>query len=383
MQAKRENINSGDNLFKNNFRIIDLAEKINLPIFRETGYREWIDYGYDNNFPEFLTDVYTLKSITHKTIINRKQKMISGGGFIETPENILFLENIFSDDTMNDILNKISLDLELYGGYALNIIWSNSGDKISQIEYVPFESVRVDKNNGEFGVPDYYWISSDWSQKHKFQPKKIQGFSKKYKEEKSQIFYYKEHTVGSRQFYPIPSWYSSINYILAEWEISNFHRSSIQNGFQAGFLLNFSTGVPSPEEMEAAYKQIEDKYTGSWNAGKFILTFSEGKEQEPKFEPIQLQDSDARYTQLQETIRSSIFTANEVVTPELFGVSIPGQLGNKQQLLEGLEIFQSVYINYKQKSLEDTLSKFSKINGIKEPLKIEKYQLDIEKITEE
>ncbi len=379
MKAKSEP-NKEQKTFKNNFRIIDLAEKINLPIFRETGYREWIDFGYDNNFPEFLTDVYTLKSITHKTIINRKQKMISGGGFEQTIDNKLFLENIFSEDSLDIILKKVALDYELYNGFALNIIWSNSNEKISQIEYIPFESIRVDKHNGGFGQADYYWVSSDWSQKHKFQPKKVQGFSKKYKEEKSQILYFKEHTVGSRQFYPIPNWYSSINYILAEWEISNFHRSSIQNGFQAGFLLNFSTGVPSEEEMEAAYRRIEDKYTGSWNAGKFILTFSEGKEQEPKFEPIQLQDSDNRYTELQETIRTSIFTANEVVTPELFGVSVAGKLGNKQEMLEGLEIFQSVYVNYRQKTIEEVFSKLAKINGI-EPLKIKKYQIDIEKIT--
>jgi len=52
-----------------------------------------------------------------------------------------------------------------------------------------------------------------------------------------------------------------------------------------------------------------------------------------------LADTDARYTQLNDLIRQNIFVANEVVNPELFGISVPGKLGNKQEMLEGLEIF--------------------------------------------
>jgi hypothetical protein len=181
-------------------------------------------------------------------------------------------------------------------------------------------------------------------------------------------------------FYPIPMYYSSINWILAEWEISNFHRSSIQNGFNAGFLLNFATGVPSKDEIKRAYREIEAKYTGTFNAGKFILTFSNGVEQQPNLTPIPLQDTDARYTQLNDLIKQNIFTANEVTNPELFGVSIPGKLGSKSEMLEGLEIFQSTYINYKQEFIEGVFNKLGKINGLNEELKIEKYKLDFGRI---
>jgi len=286
MQVKRDD----DKLISNKFRVIDLNTKIDLPLFRETGYRDWIDYGIDNLFPQFLQDVYIMKSITQKTIINRKQKMIAGEGWKTptSPELLRFFKNIFSDDNLDDILLKITYDLEINGGYALNIIWSKDGESIAQLEHIPFETVRIDKNNGEKGKPDYYWICDDWSNTRKFKPERKQGFSKKFKQEKNQILYKQEYQPGSRMFYPIPSYYSSINWVLSEWEICNFHRATIQNGFNAGFILNFATGVPSPDEIETAYREIENKYTGTYNAGKFILTFSNGQDEAPKLEPISI-----------------------------------------------------------------------------------------------
>ena len=364
------------------FRIINLNTKIDVPEFGETSRYDWINYGPTNQFPQFLVDTYHMKSITHKTIINRKQKMVFGEGWIEG-QSLQFKEffnNKYSDDNLNQVLRKISFDLELHGGFALNIIWSKLGDRIAAVEHIDFESVRVDKMNGKTDGPDYYWISGDWSNTRKNKPKKYQGFSRKWKENKSQILYITEYQPGSRMFYPIPMYYSSINWILAEWEISNFHRASIQNGFNGGFLLNFATGVPPKDEIKRAYKEIEDKYTGSYNAGKFILTFSNGKESEPRMTPIPLQDTDARYTQLNDLIKQNIFTANEVTNPELFGVSVPGKLGGKQEMLEGLEIFQSTYINYRQKFIEDTFNKLASINNVPEKMEIRKYELDLGKI---
>jgi hypothetical protein len=362
------------------FRIINLNTNIDVPEFSENNRNDWVTYGPTNQFPQFLVDVYHMKSITHKTIINRKQKMIWGGGWIKQPSVQFksFYNNMFSKDNLDDILRKVSFDLEIHGGFALNVIWNKLGDKIAQIDHIPFESVRVDKSNSSNDV-DYYWISSDWTNVRKHKPLKYQGFSKKYKDVKSQVLYVTEYQPGSRMFYPIPMYYSSINWILSEWEISNFHRSSIQNGFNAGFLLNFATGVPSSEEIEQAYRQIESKYTGTFNAGKFILTFSNGKEQEPLLTPIPLQDTDARYTQLNDLIKQNIFTANEVTNPELFGVSVPGKLGNKSEMLEGLEIFQSTYINYKQEFIENCFKKLALINDV-EDMKIEKYQINFNRI---
>lgn len=377
MNAKNENIENNENK-KQNFRLLNLDPQIDFPVMNESGYYDWVTWGVNNDFPQYLTDVYTLKSLTHKTIIEDKQKMIYGKGFEQTAENKLFLENIFSDDNLDEILKKVALDYEIYGAFCLNVIWSNSGDKISQIEYLPLEAFRIDKQNGKLGKPDYFWYSQDWRQRYKYKPLKYQGFSKKYKEQKSQILYYKDHTPGAGKFYSTPNWYTSLNLILAEAEIANFYRASIQQGFSGGFHIHFSDGYPSEDAMKETYEKLEERM-GTYAAGKFILTFSDNQEHKAEFTPIQLQDNDSRYTDLIKTIREGIMIGNNVTNPELLGVTTPGRLGNSE-LLESLEIFQSKYINYRQDTIEKVFSKLAKINGIDEPLKIKKYQLDINKI---
>ena len=366
-----------------NFRIIDLGTNIDIPQIRETGHKDYVSWGPTNTFPQFLVDVYHTRSITHKTIINRKAKMIGSQGWVlpTDPSSLSFYKNVFNEDNLDDVLYKLTYDLELFNGFALGVRWNQTKERIAEVYHIPFETIRVDKNNGREGLPDWYHISDDWGDR-RMKPKKVQGFSTKYKDNYNQILYCQEYQPGHGMWYPIANYYSSMNWILSEWEISNFHRSTIQNGFNAGFLLNFATGVPTPDEMERAYKQIQEKYTGTFNAGKFILTWSNGIEQAPKLEPIPLADTDARYNQLNDLIKNSIYTASEVTNPELLGVSVPGKLGGKAEMLEGLEIFQSVYVTPKQKFIEGKINKLVEING-GQPLKIKKYELDLAKIGQE
>lgn len=363
-----------------NFRVIDMTQNIDLPIVRENGWKDYVQWGIDNKFPQFIVDTYHTRAITLKTIINRKVKMIGSQGWeVPTdPASLAFYKNIYNQDDADEVLYKITFDLELFDGFALGVRWSNDGERISEIYHIPFESIRVDKNNGIEGIPDWYWFSDDWTDRRE-KPKKVQGFSPKFKDNKNQIYYCASYQPGHKMYYPVPLFYSAMNWVIAEWEISNFHRSTIQNGFNAGFLLNFATGIPSFDEMERTHKEIQSKYTGTYNSGKFILTFSEGVDQQPTLVPIPLADTDGRYTALNDLIKENIFTASEVTNPELMGVSIPGSLGGKTQMLEGLEIFQSVYIGPKQRFIEKKINKLVLLNG-GQPMKINKYIIDLNKI---
>ena len=147
------------------------------------------------------------------------------------------------------------------------------------------------------------------------------------------------------------------------------------NGFSAGFLLSFNSGVPTPEEMKRAYKEIQDKFTGPNGAGKFILAFSNGQDQKPELTKIDLNDSDKRYTELNDLIRQNIFVAHSIINPMLYGVFVPGQLGGRTELEESLQIFQAVYVNYRQIDIEGVLNKLAKINGVIEPIKLKKYTI--------
>jgi len=64
------------------------------------------------------------------------------------------------------------------------------------------------------------------------------------------------------------------------------------------------------------------------------------------------------------------------------GIAISGSLGAKNEIIEGVEMLQAMYINPKQAILEAVFNRLLKFNGSNSTLILNKYELDIEKITE-
>jgi hypothetical protein len=182
------------------------------------------------------------------------------------------------------------------------------------------------------------------------------------------------------KWYPDVEYSPAVNYIDADYEIGNYVNNAIKNGFQAGFLLNFATGIPTEAEMDRAYEDIRTKFTGSSNANKFLLGWSNGIDGKPSLDAIPANSSDTKYLELKISIRDSILESHESVNPELFGIATPGKLGSRSELLESLAIYQSTYINNKQKVIEDILNLFAGLYGVdtvKEPIKLKKYVIDV------
>lgn len=361
-----------------NVKILNFAKGQEVPQFKENRNGRWIDYGLDNLYPQYLLDVYHNRSNKHKSIINKKVQMTTGAGFENpTPEQLEWIENRWSEHTIEELITKCSADLEIYGGFALSVRWNIDGTHIAALDYIPYQKCRLSPCEKKI------LISKDWSnwRRSECKPEERSRFDpKKAKEEKTQVYYYHVDTVGG-EYYPLPYYSSTLCWIELDYEVANFHLSSVRNGFMPGFILNFSTGIPTLEEMEMAYKEFEKKYTGSENAGKFILTFSEGQEQKPELIPINLNDSDGRFIMLRDSMRDEIFIGHSVTNPQLFGIRVPGELGGKDQLLESLAIFQSTYISVRQRQLEKCFKKLMNAAGIEGELKLKKYEIDFGEVS--
>ena len=356
-----------------NVKILNFAKGQEPPVFRENRNGKWFDYGENNLYPQYLLEVYHNYSNKHKAIINRKVQMTSGNGVEKTtPQIEEWLKNRWSDHDIEQLIEKVNYDLEIYGGFALNIRWNIDGTNIAAIDYLPYQKVRLSTDE------DKVLISKDWTnwRRSENKPEERVRFSPKMaKSHPSQVYYYLQDTVG-QEYYPIPYYSSTLPWIELDWEVGNFHLSSVRNGFMPGFILNFSTGIPTMEEMEMAYREFEKKYTGSENAGKFILTFSEGQDQKPELIPISLNDSDDRFILLRDSMRDEIFVGHSVTNPQLFGIRVPGELGGKDELLESLAIFQSTYITTRQKQLQKCFTKLMNLSGVEGDLVLKKYTID-------
>jgi hypothetical protein len=356
--------------------------QIPLPVERISRTKQWIEWGGDNLYPIYLISLSN-KSSMHSSILKQKAMLIGGNGWAKTnlsPEAQLLLKNVYNDDDLDELLFKISMDIELYGGFFLNLIWSKDGERISEINYIDPAKVRIQTPDEKYPQNDNYWISDGWEDVRKYPPVLYPGFSTVNKKKRSQILYVKEHRPGT-EWYARPEYESGVRWIELEWEIGNFHLNNVKNGFHPSMHINFPIGQPSNEEAMEIIKRLKNQYQGSDMAGNVLVTFSDDKDKAAAFEPIELNASDARFLMLNEQVESGILKAHRVTNPSLFGIQTPGALGSRNEMLESLEIFLTQYVEPKQRLIEGVFNWIRRINGIKDNLLINKYEPQFSKLT--
>jgi hypothetical protein len=348
-----------------------------LPIYTERVTRSgYVSYGEDNLYPDYLISLMN-RSAKHNAILKRKAMMIAGNGFDTTNIDGLaasFIANPYNDMNLNEIAFRSAYDLELFGAFALEIIYSKDKSKIAEVNYLPANKVRL----SEDGKSIYY--SNDWCNLRKFGPEKYSAYNPK-NPTSNQILYVKEYRPGT-EYYGIPEYISCVNWIELEYEISTFHLNQVKNGFMPSMIINFNNGVPSDDEMKDVVRQLKNDFKGAKGETVMFL-FADGKDRAAEITPVQLNDSDERFIQLNSEITQGILTGHSVTNPGLFGISTPGELGQKNVILESLEIFQSMYVAPKQDVITSVYNNLLKFNGSTTKLVLNKYELDIQKINGE
>lgn len=302
-----------------------------IPVFRETRGRDYIKYGDDNFYPEYLTYLYN-KSGKHNAILTGKANYIFGGGF----ENGNVACNR-TGDTLNDISKKCILDIVIYGGFRLEIVWGFGG-KINEVYHCDYSTLRRGKECG-------FYFKESWNDlickdKEEYIPAfdHLCPFG-------SQIFSYDEYRPGTR-YYPLPDYIGSNNYIETDIEISKYYLSAIRNGMTPSKMIQFYTGEPTDEKKKAIEQSFSKKFAGSENAGKFLLVFNASNAQNSvKVDDLSASDLDKHMIELNKTCQQEIFAGHLVTNPALFGIMQEGKLDGSSGvgLKMSYEIFQNTY----------------------------------------
>jgi hypothetical protein len=298
-----------------------------IPVFKETRSKDYIEYGEKNDYPEYLTYLFN-KSAKHNAILTGKANYIFGKGF----ENGDFTVNRLGE-SLNDISKKAILDIEIYGGFRLEIIW-NRGKKISEIYHVDYSSIRVGKNGG-------FYYREKWEQYNKGEEKEIPAFDPS-TPTGNQIYAYNEYRPMTR-YYPLPSYIGCNNYVETDIEISKYYLSAIRNGMAPSKMIQFFQGEPSEDKKREIEKRFKNKFAGTENAGQFILVFGTDKQKAVSIDDLSGSDLDKQFAELNKTCQQEIFSGHLVTSPMLFGIKTEGQLGGATELKIAYEIFQSTY----------------------------------------
>jgi hypothetical protein len=365
---------------KNNISFHSLsAEFLGTPVVDESfGSNAWINFGQKNDFPNELLDLFQNASPIHSAIIKRKADMVAGNGFLFKEELKYMLKNKFSEDSLNEIVYKIALDIVLFGGFYLEVIWNAAGDYISQFEHIPFQKVRVSKPNNPG-----YWISRDWMKYRKkenepfFMPKFNPSSAQ---EDKKQIFQYKVYSPGM-EYYSLPTYQSALNYIRLDLEISTFHLRSVQNGLTPGMIVILKDGIPTDDQKQMIIDNAKASFQGSNNAGETVFVFCESDEKKPEFVPIQLAATDERFNQMMQLIDEKIMLAHNF-TAAVAGLEVEGKLGARQELEEQIDYLQNTVITPIQIKIENVFDKFGKINEVEETFELNNFDFYSKEIIE-
>jgi hypothetical protein len=339
-----------------------------VPVMLENRSGKYITYGFANEYPYYLLDNYR-RSSKHNAIVNGKVNYIMGGGWqagddltVEQQARFIkFFDGMSSTEDLNDITEKLVLDLEIFNGFAVAVTWSKLGT-IAKMEHVPFEKIRVDKEDKMFQVAD--WYNDDMMQLF---PKvgdieKIPAFDTENRIGK-QLFYYRVYAAGVKH-YPLPEYIGGNAWIEADVQVANFHNNNLRNNFWGGYLINFNNGIPTPEEQGDIERQIKRKFSGTDNAGRFVVTFNDDAAKAPTLEPLTPSDMDKQFEILNKAIQQEIFIAHRVTNPMLFGVKTEGQLGGRNELVEAYELFKATYVNDRVRKVERMINYLGSFNGV-------------------
>ena len=329
------------------------------PEYKEKKGEGYMQYGQNNDYPQYLLDLFN-KSAKHNAIVRGKVNYIVGNGWAgEQP----IVKQVNREETLNDLTKKVALDIELFGGAYIQVIWSVMGEQIAELWHCDYTKIRTNKDNTQF------WYKEDWKATRNQEKAEVYAAFNPKNPIGVQILYVKEYRPGMN-VYSLPGYFGALNYIESDVEVSKHVLGNAQTGFSASKLITLPNGEPSPDEKRAVSRQFDNMYTGA-DGKKYLLAFVNDVTRKPIVDDLGASDlTKEDFGRVDELIQTNIFSGHQITSPDLFGIAVPGQLGSRQQMRDSYEIFNNTYIRYKQMQLEGVFNMLGQYAGLNEELKI-------------
>ena len=344
----------------NNLHILNLAA-YNRPEISENKNKDWVNYGTNNNYYQYIIDRYN-GSATNNAIINGVVNMIYGKGLDATnsskkPDEYAQMRSIFS----NDCVRKTVLDFKLLGEGSMQIIYKNG--KVYKAEHFPRQTLRAEKCN-EDGQIEAYYYHHNWEKiKPSEQPKRIPAFGYGNGKE-SEIKIIKRYVSGYDYYAPV-DYQGGLAYAELEEEIADYLINEVQCGFSGTKVVNFNNGIPDREKQMQVKDDVLGKLTGS-RGEKVIVAFNNNAESKTTVDDIPLNDAPQHYEYLSNECVKKLIISHRVTSPLLIGVK-DGNSGlgnNADEIKTATLLFDNIVIKPYQELLTDSFDAVLAVNGI-------------------
>jgi len=348
-----------------NISLIQLSSYIKPDIEEyNSGRSDYVTNGKNNSFFEYVIDRFN-GSPTNESIINVYSYLLYGRGIVEKGSDDLYdsLNDIFAKQQQRQTLN----DFKMFGMAAIKLVRSVGGG-IGAMKHFPINKLAMGLAN-EKGEIEKVYYSYDWEKIYKYKPSPITIFKGKMTD-KEMILLIKPYQSGNF-YYSYPDYLAGLQYCEIEEEISNFSINHIKNGLSFGYVINMNNGgALQPEEKDEIERRIKQKLTGSENAGKFILSFNDGKEAEVTVTPLNNNpEAHQQWESLREDAAKQILVAHGVTSPLLFGMPSAGGFGaNADELDTASKLLNDYQILPKQEVFLDAIKPALELAGLETDL---------------
>lgn len=350
---------------------------------------KWLNYDHnpgDNLYPQYLLSL--MRSVTHNAILQLKQNMIVGRGFIvpaDQSNTRVFLDNINEEYGGYELLERTALDLAVFGGFAWQVRWNALGTRIHSIKHVPFQMVRWQMPDHTTGLSNEFWIAERWGIGSPdpndpdyygnqyggvplLVPKTIPLFDENNRKvSEPSLVYYRQHN-GLNQYYPVPDYYACLNDVQVDIAISIFNKNNVNYGFVPSVFIGLPDSA-SDDEMDLLVKELQKKFTGVHNASQLLIVKG-GKDGEggtllPTFQPFTTTNNADIYKELTNSTMQRIVSGHKLSSPVIAGLPGSGGLGgNANEIKEANDQFYNSVIKKYQRRITEQLNKLLSINGL-------------------
>lgn len=324
--------------------------------------KDFISWGDNNRYPDFLLECYNNCS-TLQSIINGTGDFVVGDAVACIVPN--FEKSVNKNgDTIIDIVGKIANDYLIFGSFALQVIRNFAGG-ISEIYWMDVNKLRSDEKN------EVFFYSEDWNKSlGRVKTLKYPKFNPDDNNPTS-IFYYKNPK--SRTVYGLPLWCASAQNAQIDIDITKFHKNELGNNFLGSKMISFNNGTPSDELKEEIERNLNEKFSGTDNAGRIMISFSESRDNAPEVLNLGTDDFDTRYSELEKRNTQQLFVAFRA-QPILFGMEKENNGFSQDEFLQAFALYNRTVVKPIQNAIIDV---FDKIFGVEGSVTITPFSIEV------
>ena len=344
----------------NNIHILNLSA-YSSPVITESKNKDFVEYGEDNNYFNYLIDRF-LYSSTNNAIITGITNMIYGKGIDATdssrkPNEYAQMRSIIKPNC----LKKVALERKLLGMAAMQIVYENG--KVKMVEHFPMHTLRAEKCNDKGEIEAWYY-HPNWTEYKKSDIlKRIPAFGFGNKKE-VEIYIIKPYLSGYHYYTPI-DYSGALPYAKLEEEISDYLINDVMNGFSGTKVINFNNNIPPEEKRQEVASDVKRKLTGA-KGDKVIVSFNSSAENKTTVDDIPLNDAPAHYEYLAKECFEKLIVGHRVTSPMLLGIRDTGggMSNNADEIETATRLMDNIVIRPYQLEIIEALDEVLAVNGI-------------------